>query len=214
MALKVYGMLLSPNVVRVIAALNEKGLDFEFIPVDLRTGAHKKPDFLAINPFGQVPAFEDGDIKIFESRAINRYIALRYKETGPDLLPAKSPAQIAAVETWLEVEAHQFSPPVAKLSFEVLVKPMLGMVTDQAAVDAEAEKLGKVLDVYEERLSKEKYFAGGEFTLVDVNHMPYVNNLMMTPKADLVTSRPHLKAWWEDVSARPAWQKTLAAIKA
>ena len=47
--LKLYGMPLSPNVVRVATVLNEKGLDFEIIPVDLTTGAHKQPDFLALN---------------------------------------------------------------------------------------------------------------------------------------------------------------------
>jgi glutathione S-transferase len=58
---KLYGMPLSPNVVRVATVLNEKGLDFEIVPVDLRTGAHKQPEFLALNPFGQIPALEDGD---------------------------------------------------------------------------------------------------------------------------------------------------------
>lgn len=47
--MKLYGMPLSPNVVRVMAALNEKGLEFEIVPVDLRTGAHKQPEFLALN---------------------------------------------------------------------------------------------------------------------------------------------------------------------
>lgn len=47
--LKLYGMPLSPNVVRVATVLNEKGLDFEIVPVDLTTGAHKQPDFLTLN---------------------------------------------------------------------------------------------------------------------------------------------------------------------
>lgn len=48
-AIKLYGLALSPNVVRAAAVLNEKGLDFEIVPVDLTTGAHKQPDFLALN---------------------------------------------------------------------------------------------------------------------------------------------------------------------
>ncbi|ONK55570.1 uncharacterized protein A4U43_UnF1480, partial [Asparagus officinalis] len=193
MGLKVYGVTLSPNVVRVIAALNEKGLDFELVPVDLRAGAHKQPDFLALNPFGQVPAFEDGAVKIFESRAINRYIAVQYKHTGVDLLPSKTPAELAALESWLESESQNFNPPVAKFLFEVLFKPMIGMTTDPATVESLSAELGKVLDVYEACLSKSKYFAGDEFSLVDLNHMPCVSTLMMTPKLDLVTARPHVK---------------------
>nr|BAF56180.1 glutathione S-transferase [Allium cepa] len=211
MGLKLYGPTLSPNVVRVIAVLNEKGLDFELIPVDMKSGEHKKPEFLQINPFGQVPALEDGDIKLFESRAICRYLATKYKESGTDLLPAKTAAEMAATEIWLEVESQQFSQPISKVCFELLIKPILGMVTDEEAAEKHATDAIKILDVYEARLSQSKHLAGDEFTLADCNHMAWLNVLMMTKKACLVNDRPHLKAWWEIVSARPAWQKTAAA---
>ncbi|CAL9133526.1 unnamed protein product [Musa acuminata var. zebrina] len=213
MGVKVYGMPMSTNTVRVLAALNEKGEEFELVIVDLRTGAHKKPDFLALNPFGQIPVLEDGDVVLFESRAINRYIATKYAEAGPDLLLSSgTPAERAVVDLWLEVESQQFGSPIAALVYEALIKPMLGGATDVTVVEAQATKLEKVLDVYEARLAQSKYLAGAEFTLVDLNHIPYTNYLMKTPKASLVTSRPHLLAWWQDVSSRPAWQKTAAAI--
>ncbi|ONK55572.1 uncharacterized protein A4U43_UnF1550 [Asparagus officinalis] len=197
MGLKVYGVTLSPNVLRVVAALNEKGLDFELVPVDLAAGAHKKPEFLALNPFGQVPAFEDGDVRVFDSRAINRYIATQYKQTGLDLIPSKTPTVLAAVESWAEAEAQQFSPVASKLLFEIIFKPMFGLgATDPAAVDSLSADLGKVLDVYEAHLSKSKYFAGDEFSLADLNHMPAFSALMTTPKGELIAARPHVKAWW------------------
>ncbi|KAL5227092.1 hypothetical protein ABZP36_015357 [Zizania latifolia] len=235
---KLYGMPLSPNVVRVAAALNEKGLDFEIVPVDLTTGAHKQPEFLALNvrilkllnrpksssnqfhilanafscvflqPFGQIPALQDGDEILYESRAINRYIASKYKADGADLLPAAS----AKLEVWLEVESHHFYPAVADLVFQLLIKPLLGGAPDPVVVDKKADALAKVLDVYEAHLAENKYLAGDQFTLADVNHMAHLLYLSKTPKADLVTSRPHVKAWWDDISTRPAWQKTAAAI--
>ncbi|XP_072959917.1 glutathione S-transferase 3-like [Typha angustifolia] len=208
MGIKLYGMPMSTNTVRCTAALNEKGLDYEFAVVDLRTGAHKHPDFLALNPFGQIPVLEDGDVVLFESRAINRYIASKYKGTGTDLLPAGS----AAVEVWLEVEAQQFAPVISAVVFELLIKPIIGGTTDQAVVEKQAAKLASVLDVYEAHLAKNKYFAGDAFTLADLNHMAYANYLLKTPRADLITSRPHVKAWWDDVSSRPAWKKTAAGI--
>nr|XP_010921802.1 glutathione S-transferase 3 [Elaeis guineensis] len=213
MGMKLYGTPLSTNATRVRSLLNEKGIDFELVPVNLRAGDHKRPPFLALNPFGQVPVLQDGDIILFESRAINRYIASRYKETGPDLLrSAAGPAETAAVEVWLAVESQQFGPPIEELVFEVLIKPLIGETTDQTAVEREAERLGRVLDVYEERLSKNKYLAGGEFTLADLNHMTYTYFLLRTPQADLVTSRSHVLAWWEDISSRPAWKKTAEII--
>ncbi|KAL6613862.1 hypothetical protein ACP70R_036132 [Stipagrostis hirtigluma subsp. patula] len=204
---KLYGMPLSPNVVRVAAALNEKGLDFEIVPVDLRTGAHKQPEFLALNPFGQIPALQDGDEVLYESRAINRYIATKYTE-GPELLPTPS----AKLEVWLEVESHHFYPHVSPLVFQLLIKPMLGGAADPVVVDKHAHELARVLDVYETHLAQNKYLAGDAFTLADLNHMSYLFCLSKTPKADLVASRPHVKAWWDDISARPAFQKTVAAI--
>lgn len=150
---------------------------------------------------------------MLESRAITKYLATKYQETGPDLLGNKSLAESAMVGLWVEVEAQQFNPAISPLVFELLIKPLLGGTTDQQAVEAHAENLGKVLDVYEERLSKAKYLAGNSFTLADLHHQAYLCNLMKTGKAGLVTSRPHVMAWWEDISSRPAWKKTEAGMK-
>ncbi|CAL4952849.1 unnamed protein product [Urochloa decumbens] len=202
---KLYGMPLSPNVVRVATVLNEKGLDFESVPVDVRTAAHKQPEFLALNPFGQIPALEDGDEVLYESRAINRYIASKYKSDGADHLPATASAK-------LEVESHHFYPNVSPLVFQLLFKPMMGGAPDPIVVDKHAHQLAKVLDVYEDHLAKNKYLAGDEFSLADANHMSYLFCLSQTTKAGLIDERPHVKAWWEDIAARPAFKKTVAGI--
>jgi glutathione S-transferase len=61
--IKLHGMALSPNVIRVAAVLNEMGLDFEILPVDLRTGAHKHPDFLALNVTPLLPSIPCTDFR-------------------------------------------------------------------------------------------------------------------------------------------------------
>nr|AAG32476.1 putative glutathione S-transferase OsGSTF4 [Oryza sativa Japonica Group] len=208
--LRVYGMALSANVVRVATVLNEKGLDFDLVPVDLRTAAHKQPHFLALNPFGQIPVLQDGDEVLYESRAINRYIATKYKAEGADLLPAE--ASPAKLEVWLEVESHHFYPAISGLVFQLLIKPLLGGATDTAAVDEHAAALAQVLDVYDAHLAGSRYLAGNRFSLADANHMSYLLFLSKTPMAELVAFRPHVKAWWDDISSRPAWKKTAAAI--
>lgn len=207
--LKLYGLPMSPNVVRVATVLNEKGLEFQVVPVDVTTGAHKQPEFLALNPFGQIPALEDGDEVLYESRAINRYIATKYKSEGADLLPTVPSAKL---EVWLEVESHHFYPNASPLVYNLLVKPLLGGAPDPVVVDKHAHQLAKVLDIYEDHLAKNKYLAGDEFTLADANHMSYLLYLSKTPKAGLVAERPHVKAWWEDIAARPAFKKTVAGI--
>ncbi|XP_062182032.1 glutathione S-transferase 3-like [Phragmites australis] len=146
--------------------------------------------------------------RISESRAINRYIATKYKSEGPDLLPTPS----AKLEVWPEVESQHFYPNVSPLVFQLLIKPLMGGAPDPIVVDKHAHQLAEVLDVYEAHLAQNKYLAGDEFTLADLNHMSYLLYLSKTPKAELVESRPHVKAWWEDISKRLAFEKTVAAI--
>ncbi|KAL0918580.1 hypothetical protein M5K25_010596 [Dendrobium thyrsiflorum] len=209
--LKLYGMVGSTNTLRVSAVLNELGLDYEFVSVPLTTGAHKKPEYLAINPFGHLPSLEDGDLKLFESRAITKYLANHYKGSGPDLLRSGIKAESAKVEVWLEVESQEFNPPASSIVFNVLIKRLLtGGSPDEDVVKAQEVKLSHVLDIYEKQLAETKYLAGDEFTLADLNHLPYLYALSKTAHAGLLTSRPHVSAWWEDISARPSWKKAIA----
>ncbi|MQL80016.1 hypothetical protein Taro_012448 [Colocasia esculenta] len=200
---KLHGLPMSTNTARVIAVLNEKGVDFELVPVDL-------------SPFGQVPVLEDGDLKLFESRAISKYLAEKHSDAGADLLlrrGGRSLAESATVELWVEVESKHFDPAISPLLYEAVVKPVLGQATDEAVVEAKAAELEKVLDVYEERLGKAKYLAGDHYTLADLHHQPYLFYLMKTAKAELVESRPRVLAWWNDISARAPWLKTAEGMK-
>ncbi|XP_073040711.1 glutathione S-transferase-like [Primulina eburnea] len=208
MTIKIHGHPISPASQRVIACLEEKGVEFEPVLVDLLTGQQKKEPFLSINPFGQVPGFEDGDLKLFESRAITKYIAHTYADKGTPLL-FEDPKKLGTLFLWLEVEVHQFDASAQKLAFEILIKPMKGLTTDEAAVEQLQVQLSKVLDVYEARLSKSKYLAGDSFTLADLHHLPVVNNLLKTKVKALFDARPHFSAWCADILARPAWKKTL-----
>ncbi|KAK2457226.1 glutathione S-transferase F4 [Trifolium repens] len=63
--IKVHGSPFSIATMRVTATLYEKHLEFDFVNINVRNGDHKKEPFILLNPFGQVPAFEDGDLKLF-----------------------------------------------------------------------------------------------------------------------------------------------------
>ncbi|KAK1280032.1 putative glutathione S-transferase GSTF1 [Acorus gramineus] len=210
-AVKVYGMPQSIATARVLAALEEKEASYELVFVNLLIGEHKQPAHLARNPFGQLPAFEDGNLMLFESRAVARYVAKKY-DSGTDLLRSGDAEEAALVDVWLDVEANHFDPPIAVISYQYVVLPIFGGVTDEKVVEENAAKLEKVLDVYEERLSKSKYLAGDFFSLADLSHFPYIHRFMLTPKATLITSRPHVNAWWEAISSRPAVKKVAAGL--
>lgn len=209
MVVKVYGPAMAVCPQRVMACLLEKGVEFDLVHVDLDSGEQKLPEFLLKQPFGQVPVVEDGDFKLFESRAIIRYYAAKYEDRGPNLL-GNTLEEKALVDQWLEIEAHNFNDLVFNIVFQVVILPRIGQQSDSELVRTYEEKLEKVLDVYEQRLSKSKYLAGDSFTLADLSHLPATRYLVNEAGlGHLVKDRKKLNAWWEDISSRPAWKKLI-----
>jgi glutathione S-transferase len=90
MGIKIYGHRQSTCSKRVLTTLAEKGVtDFEFVTIDLFGGEHLKPPFLNKQPFGKIPVLEDDGYLVYESRAICKYIALKYAGQGTELIPTE-----------------------------------------------------------------------------------------------------------------------------
>ncbi|KAH9573013.1 hypothetical protein CY35_02G183800 [Sphagnum magellanicum] len=243
-SLKVYGKAYSANVNRVLTTLAEKKVnDYQIVPIDLLTGANNTPStasyrywpcphllspislvlkgtfkFTVLHgdwPFGQIPAFQDGDFTLYESRAIARYISDKYEGQGTALF-GKTEREKALVNQWLEVESQNYNPCAWTIAFEcIFAQSFEGRPTNESVVKELLEKLEKILDVYEAQLTHHKYLAGDFFSLADLAHIPVTNNLInVAKKGEVFTSRKHLNAWWEDISSRPSWQKVLQIIQA
>ncbi|OMO63783.1 hypothetical protein CCACVL1_22282 [Corchorus capsularis] len=144
---------------------------------------------------------------------MSSYVAEKFKgSNGCDLLRTQNLKEAALVKTWMEVESQQFSPAISPIFYQLYIEPMRGGSPNQAIIDENSEKLGKVLDVYEKKLSSSKYLAGDFYSLADLHHLPYIYYLMKTPSAKLINERPHVKAWWEDISSRPAFTKVVPGL--
>ncbi|KAM6572344.1 hypothetical protein CsatA_016424 [Cannabis sativa] len=212
MVVIVYGSLRSACTQRVLACFHEKGIEYEIVHVDLQTAQHKQPQFLLLQPFGQVPVIEEGEFRLFESRAIIRYYAAKYADHGADLLGATTEER-AIVDQWVEVESNNFNDIVYTLVLQILILPSMGKKGNLALVDDCEEKMAKVLDVYEERLGKSKYLGGETFSLADLSHLPGIRYLVNEVNMEhLVSERKNVKAWWESISNRPAWKKLINII--
>ncbi|MCL7041389.1 hypothetical protein MKW94_030152 [Papaver nudicaule] len=194
MGVKLYGIPLSTPTACVMTCLAEKDIEYELVPIQRRAQNPNSP-------------------RKKQSRAITAYISHKY-QSGTDLFRHDNVEEAAMVGVWVEVESQQFNPPADTIIYNLLVKPFIGQTTDQSAVDASVVKLGLVLDVYEARLSNSKYLACDSFTLADLHHIPYIHYLFKTPHADLITSRAHVNAWWEDISARPSFVKVAEQVDA
>ncbi|XP_010557150.1 PREDICTED: glutathione S-transferase F9-like [Tarenaya hassleriana] len=212
MVLKVYGPLFaSPK--RVLVTLVEKGVPFETVHVDLPTEEHKQPPYLELQPFGQVPVVFDGDYKIFESRAVMRYVAEKYRSQGPELL-GKTLEERGQVEQWLDVEAVNYHPPLLNLTMHVMLAPVMGFTPDEKLIKESEEKLAQVLDVYEAHLSQNKYLAGDFISLADLAHLPFTDYLVgPIGKAYMIKDRKHVSAWWDDISSRPSWKEVIEKFR-
>ncbi|KAG0586364.1 hypothetical protein KC19_2G084800 [Ceratodon purpureus] len=210
MGIVVLGSYLSPYSLRVLIELEELVVDYELKPVNIKQGEHRTPEFLKMQPFGQVPVLQDDDLTLFESRAITRYLAEKFDGQGTPLL-GKSMKEKALVNQWVEVESQNYDRPLIAIVEQVVWKPSWGKTTNEEIVAAEMAKLEKVLDVYEAQLTKHKYLAGDFFSLADLGHLPGTHLLVNIGKKGAVfADRPHLNAWWEDISSRPSFKKTMA----
>ncbi|GFY95814.1 hypothetical protein Acr_11g0001200 [Actinidia rufa] len=212
-AVKVYGPPMSTAVSRVLSCLLEKDVQFQLINVSMAKGEHKKPDFLKLQPFGQVPAFQDECISLFESRAICRYISEKYPSQGNKGLYGTNPLEKASIDQWLEAEGQSFSPPSAVLVFQLAFAPRMKIKQDEGLIKMNEEKLKKVLDVYEKRLGESRYLSGDEFSLADLSHLPNAQYLMNTDRGELFTSRENVGRWWGEISGRESWKKVVEMQK-
>lgn len=189
--IKLYRYALSGHSHRVQLFLSLLDLPHELIDVDLALGAHKTPEFLQMNPFGQVPVIQDGDVTLADSNAILVYLAARYGDDG--WLP-RNPAQAAAVQRWLSVAAGPLaSGPAAARLVTVFKAPL-----DHKEAIARANRLFAVM---ERELGRSPFLAGDAPTIADVANYSYSAH---APEGDVsLAPYPSLRAWLARVEALP-----------
>ncbi|KXN85258.1 Glutathione S-transferase 3 [Leucoagaricus sp. SymC.cos] len=159
MVLKLYGFPLSSAVRIATTVLHEKQIPFEYINVDLLTYENKKAEYLAIQPFGQVPCIDDDGFILYEGRAISRYLDETYSDNGPKLIPL-DPKKRALFEQAASSEAFNFDRYGTPLAFELFFKKLRGREPDIAKVEELKTILAAKLDVYDQILSKQRYLVG------------------------------------------------------
>ncbi|KAF6746836.1 glutathione S-transferase [Ephemerocybe angulata] len=207
MVLKLYAAPQSTASLRVAQVLHEKDVPFEFIPIDLRAKEQKQAQHTVKNPFGQVPYIDDEGFVLYESRAIGRYIALKYAGQGTaGLIPDQSDIKaLALFEQAASSEFANFEVHAAKIAYEKLFKVRLGFPTNEEVVKGAIDQLNVKLDVYEGILGKQAYLAGSELTLADLYHIPFGTRLYRAGLGDLIDSRPNVAKWFNGLLARPSW---------
>jgi glutathione S-transferase len=179
--------------------LEEVGVPYEYRRVDLQD-ALVMEEFRQINPGGKVPFVIDGDLRLFESAAINLYLAERYR---PELF-ATAPAERALCYQWSFWALTNLQPEA--LGFMMQVMRPEG-TRDEAAVAAARDTLAQLLTTVEVALTG-PYLVGGRFSVADVNAGAIVN---LALRAGAAAPGPRVATWMEALRARPAYQRAVNA---
>ena len=149
-----------------------------------------------------------------ESRSICRHVCEKYADRGDKGLYGTNPLEKASIDQWVEAEGQSFGPSSGALVFQLAFAPRVNIPQDQGVIKQNEEKLGKVLDIYEQRLGESRFLAGGEFTFADLSHLPNGDYLVnATDKGHLFTSRENVGRWWNDISDRESWKKVIEMRK-
>lgn len=197
--MKIFGHPMSTCTRKVLMTLGETSQAHELIVVDFAKGEHKQPPHLERQPFGQVPALQDGNFALYESRAMCRY--LNDKVNGP-LVPSDLRDR-ARVEQWISIETSNFSGPAMKFVFHHVFKREQTPQTLETATG----QLDTALGIMEKQLATNPFIAGTAFSLADISFMPYIEYAMMTPAKEQFARHPFVSAWWSKISERPTWRK-------
>lgn len=192
--IRLYHFPLSGHAHRVQLFLSLLGLPVEIQPVNLLKGEHKSPEFLAMNPFGQVPVIQDGDVTLADSNAILTYLALRYDDAA-QWLP-RDPVKAALVQRWLSVAAGPlaFGPGNARIA--VLFK----RPRDERAFELSANLL-KVMDGV---LAQQRFLVPGDApTLADIALYTYTAH---APEGGVsLQAYAQVRRWLAEIEALPGF---------
>jgi GST-like protein len=197
----------TPNGHKVHIMLEECGLPYRAIPVDINSGAQFEPGFLAISPNNKIPAIQDPDgpdgqpVALFESGAILLYLA---GKTGR-FLPEDTAGKYEALQ-WLMFQMGGLGPMLGQAHhFRNYAPEKIGYAIDRYT--NEARRLYGVLD---RRLAQSRYVGGRDYGIADIAVFPWLRS-WKNQGIDW-NDHPHLRGWFDEVGGRPAVQRGVAVL--
>jgi len=197
----------TPNGHKVHIMLEECGLPYQVIPVDIGAGAQFEPHFLSISPNNKIPAITDPEgpegkpISLFESGAILLYLA---GKTGR-LLPTDTAGKYEALQ-WLMFQMGGVGPMLGQAHHFRIYAPQ----KIEYAIDRYTNEAKRLYGVINKRLAASKYLGGAEYSIADIATFPWLRS--WKNQGVELTDYPHLKGWFDEIAARPAVQRGVEVL--
>jgi glutathione S-transferase len=198
--LKVWGRRNSLNVQKVLWLVGELGLACEHIPAGGDFGRLDEPGFRSMNPHGLVPVIEDGEVTVWESHAILRYLAEAYG--GDRFWPGL--AERSRIEPWMDWEQTAFQPSFSGGLFWGYYRTPADQ-HDWPAIEKHIAVCGHELSVLDRGLATRPFVAGDRFSLADIpiGTCMFRYLALDLPRPDL----PNVERWYGELCARPAYRE-------
>jgi GST-like protein len=198
----------TPNGYKLPILLEELGLEYTLVPVNIGKGEQRTPEFLKINPNGKIPALVDNDaeggsLSIFESGAILEYIA----EKNGKFFPKDVHGKYTVLE-WLMFQVGGVGPMLGQLGHFVRFAPE----KVPYAITRYTDEVKRLLGVLDARLGEADYLAG-EYSIADIATWPWVR-MIKGMDGFSMADYPNLSRWIDAIAARPAVMKALEKVDA
>ena len=205
--IRLYDSVTSPNCHRVKVVLEEKQLPYRMIPVDLKAGEQKKPDFLRLNPYGKVPVSIDGQTVIYESCLTNEYLEEKYPDRR--LMPDDF-AKRARIRILIDYGLNHFAPPYQKLREELRWKTE--KERERQVIEAAVRNLVNLFQRFEREIGDNSYLAG-DFSLLDAALIPrYLRMEKWAVGIFPNSSLPRMGVWMQRMKQRSSVQTFLESV--
>lgn len=200
--LKIWGRTNSNNVKKALWAAEEVGVPYENIPAGGAFGIVSDPEYRAKNPNGLVPTLEDKDLVLWESNTIVRYLAAQY---GQSTLYIEDAAARAKAERWMDWTTSTLATPFRDVFWNIV--RLTPDKQDRAAKEKGIQDCSKLFAIVDAALASQPYLSGDKFGVGDIplGCFAYAWLEMPIERPD----HPHLVAWYERLTQRPAFQKAV-----
>lgn len=195
----------TPNGHKIAIYLEEAGLAYDCVHVNLSAGEQRSAAFLAINPNGKIPAIVDHDagLTVFESGAILSYLAAKTGVLHPDTL-----AERTAVQQWLHFQIGGIGPMLGQLWWFLHASKTV----NAQALERYRNEARRLYGVVNGRLAESAYLASPRYSIADIAAFPW---LRAAPELDLdLADYPHVERWLAGIEAQQAVQRGLIACRA
>lgn len=201
--LTVYGDGRSTYVRTVRLALEEKGLRYTLKPLTPRDD-----ELLAHNPFGRIPAFSDGPVEFYETRAILSYLNDVFG--GTNLIPQTGPTARARNEQWISlINCHAYDSMVRRYVLQYVFPKGENGQPDRQTIETAVPEMAKQLDALEQAYGGRDFLVGNALSMADLFLAPIVEYLGMFPESQaLLETRPNIRRGHAVMRARPSYAAT------